>query len=132
MTSRNKKGQFAKQKENPDCEMATRGYVKCLIRRTQGHRHYNDIYMPCLTALAIIGFFTAAFSIIAVFSSTHSPIVIFFQQNAVAFILFKIGVVAAATDGATTDGEHTTYDIDREYNDDLAEYKPPKDKCNNH
>ena len=41
---RDASGKFAKKKpENPDCEPATKGYVKCVARKTMKHTHMVDI-----------------------------------------------------------------------------------------
>jgi hypothetical protein len=52
MTARNEKGKFTK---NPDEEVATKGYVKCLIRKTRDHTHANSATGACTCAIMISG-----------------------------------------------------------------------------
>ena len=40
--TRDKRGRFAVNVENPDCEVATRGYVKHIARVVANHTHYSD------------------------------------------------------------------------------------------
>jgi hypothetical protein len=66
--ARRKDGKFCgKAEENPDHEPATKGYVKCLLRKTRDHTHYG---FPV---------FTIVFSVILCFAglvSYHFEIVL--------------------------------------------------------
>lgn len=36
-------GKFSKKNDNPDCDPATKGYVKCLLRKTWYHNHEQHV-----------------------------------------------------------------------------------------
>jgi hypothetical protein len=61
MTARNEKGKFTK---NPDEEVATKGYVKCLIRKTRDHTHRNNVTIGYTGWLTACGFLIIALSTI--------------------------------------------------------------------
>jgi uncharacterized protein YacL len=44
-TVKAKRGRPKKAAENPDCEVATRGYVKCVARKTREHTHDNPNFV---------------------------------------------------------------------------------------
>lgn len=69
MISPAKRGRPKKAAENPDCEVATKGYVKCVARKLGQHTHDN------FTVVISSGLF-AAISIFAlvVFGSDHMTI----------------------------------------------------------
>jgi len=52
---RTKDGKFAKKIENPDCEVATVGYVKRLICSTRGHTHQQTTRCVACLCGAVCG-----------------------------------------------------------------------------
>ena len=54
--ARTKDGKFAKKEEyNPDHEPATKGFVKCLLRKTRDHTHEQNSTIGWCASGALIG-----------------------------------------------------------------------------
>ncbi len=48
-------GRPRKQPENPDCEPATKGYVKCLMRKSLAHSHAQNVTFGVIASALVIG-----------------------------------------------------------------------------
>lgn len=60
------RGHPRKQPENPECEVATKGYVKCVARKTTDLKHSHDVCNANQTEN--IGFLTAATAALTAFA----------------------------------------------------------------
>lgn len=105
-------------KKNPDCDPVTKGYVKCLMRKTYNHRHESYSRFPIVVAAAAVGF-------LALFPGVPSEWV-------PSFVVGAIVCTVVAVDSLLCDRE-TTYPRDGRF-ELLQEYKEPevckkKDVC---
>ena len=110
---RDKNGKFAaKQKppENPDCEPATKGYVKCLIRKTKDHNHPQDSKYFFTGVTAIIGWFCVFLSIFP--PTPPSLLSAVAVQNQSAMIAFSAACTVFCIDMIRMDDETTGVNSD--------------------
>lgn len=104
---------------NPDCDVATKGYVKCLIRTTRSHQHRID-YNPVFTIACAIGgvmllFAMGIFDIVSVYAPS--------------VFLFTIVCSVFALDRYCDDD--LTHTIEGEIPKQIQEYIPPVQNCEN-
>jgi len=91
----------AKKQENPDCEVASKGYVKCLMRKALGHHHFQNVPFG-VTAFAVImgGLFTMCLSIGEGYWVTLSP------QWFAPMLMFTLACLVVMIDLMRGDAEH--------------------------
>jgi hypothetical protein len=93
--ARTKDGKFAKKVDNPDCDPATKGYVKCLLRKTRDHTHQQMGGGNWIDLCAICGWFTLAMVVVFINASRTSP---FPEEWWAAITMFSIACTAMAVD----------------------------------
>ncbi len=54
MTAPAKRGRPKKAAENPDCEVATKGYVKCVVRSVHSVYNFDGCFMKAALADAVV------------------------------------------------------------------------------
>ena len=112
----------AQQPKNPDCEMASKGYVKCIARKLGEHTHDNFIIAMSWAILALIAFAVMMFCYPAalVRNSISGPTII--------ITLFIIGVhqmgVSFASNLLSTSKSENVATIKA-----IQKYTPPAPVC---
>lgn len=110
----------ASKPKNPDCEPATKGYVKCMIRTTRDHTHGQDIKSGSVIFGVIFG--TAIF-LIAIFSGDKELYATFTIPSA----LFTLGLSLVWWDLARTSDDYTTERISESEPECLKKYIAPEE-----
>jgi hypothetical protein len=103
---------------NPDCDVATKGYVKCLIRTTRSHRHVIG-YVPLFTILcATIGWLVTIALILS--NNVH---------DTAAFPIFLFTFVCSAFALDRYFDDDMTFNTEGEIPTQIQAYVPPMPKC---
>ena len=106
--------------ENPDCEPATKGYVKCLIRKTRDHTHGHDICWGA-TFLGMVGGF-AFFLFVLLSGNKEAADTMLFPD-----LFFTLACALATLDLHITNNTNTTYGIEESEPEILKKYIPPEE-----
>jgi hypothetical protein len=101
---RSKDGKFAKKEEyNPDHDPATKGYVKCLLRKTRDHTHVQVRAGNWVDVCAIGGWTTLAL----VYVLQHTGSAPFPAEWWAAIAMFSVACTAMAIDKCEDENENT-------------------------
>ena len=120
-----------KEEKNPDCEPATKGYVKCLLRKTYDHKHHLDGSGLLLLASVAFGWmFTIVFgSVLVSPSSSFNVSITTAQQWFPPTFLFSLAVTVFLIEVALLEVEGRKKEMPTE----ILKYSPPvcekKDDC---
>ena len=118
---RDASGKFAKKKkkpENPDCQPATKGYVKCVVRKAAEHRHkYGFDCAPIVIMIAILSL-AWAFCV-----SVHESNLAWITGIG-ALMMISVGV-SFSDDTTETSNIDGSFGTPYPYPDYLKKYTPP-------
>jgi hypothetical protein len=112
--------------KNPDCETATRGYVKDLMRKTRNHTHVSTFEGTPTIIATICGWFFSIVLGVCYFSTSDTVVKNVANQYFVPVLLFTIVISCVLYDLVNPDmGE-----IKEPLPSELQKYTPPrKDEC---
>ena len=79
----NKSSSSVPVQKNPDCEPATKGYVKCIARQVSDHRHEQNFIPFFNCAIAIICWFVIVYAIVI---KVAMPETIYWAISAIAIV----------------------------------------------
>lgn len=115
--------------KNPDCEPATKGYVKCLIRRTAQHTH--EMRGDCLftLAFAILTWITTFTMYLCTFSINPDTVRVA-NQWMIPIFLVSVLSTTVVIDAFRTSDLHTCSNYDNTNYKIVGKYKPPE--CTKH
>jgi len=108
--------------QNPDMKLATRGYVKCLLRKTRNHQHMLDLIGGCWWFLGLVfgWMFTIVIAVVGpgLVASTWFP----------ALVAFALVCTIGFTECYQMDSEWTA-GIKSDEPAEIKKWEPPK--CEN-
>jgi len=113
--------ELAKKSQNPDEQIATRGYVKCIARTVHSHNHRQDMTFTATGLVAAISWLFIIVSALLANAPRPTPEIMYWCAVSIA-----ITTTAIATDLASTDDDTTAYPRDI---DAIKKYKKPEPKC---
>lgn len=118
---RDASGKFTKKKkkpENPDCEPATKGFVKCIVRKAAEHKHAINIDNCIVMFLAVL------LSFVWVWAAVYHDSILALTTGIGALMMFTVGFSFEGSHTGTSniDGRICTEYI---YPDYLKKYTPP-------
>lgn len=122
--SRDTNGKFAKKPENPDCEPATKGYVKCIARTViSKHKHYQSSSRKDGTEIGFLLFaavwlFSGLFSLNAALPTHYFEQISWLSGFAAIIMVFVNIDVSGIGSNYTHNGESDIKAIQK--------YEPPK------
>jgi len=111
--------------KNPDCEPATKGYVKSLIRKTRDHTHRGE-WDGLLTTMALCGGWLITFILGAFIMSGSSSVQELGNKWFIPFFLFSIAISCMFVEFMNLYYK----EIEEATPKELQKYTPPrKDEC---
>lgn len=116
---------FKLSEKNPDCEPATKGYVKSLLRKTREHTHHYANF-PFFSLLGTIGGFFITFAFAMGLGTTTSFVAWGWYPPVGPSIAFTLSCLVLFLNNfdAVIGGVY------KPYPDELQKYTPPrKDEC---